>query len=84
LLWKYIEREKNKRAQFYIVHGIKEELESQDRIEDKRARVYRKKANIPSTKDRTFLFIRALVLQIIKAKAQPAVKVEAQPVKVKV
>ena len=79
-----MEREKNDRAQFYAAHGIKEEPESRDRVEDKRARVYRKKANAPSTKDRTFPFVGALVSRAIKAEAQPIVKVEEQPAKVEV
>jgi hypothetical protein len=75
-----MEREKNERAQFYIAYGIKEEPESRDRVEDKCARVYRKKVDIPATKDRTFPFIRALVLRVMKAEAQPIIKVEGQPV----
>ena len=69
LLRKCIEREKNERAQFYIAHSIKEEPESRDRVEDKRARVYGKKVNAPSTEDRTFPFVRASVLHVIKAEA---------------
>ena len=82
LLRKCMEREKNERAQFYAAHGIREEPESRDRVEDKRARVYGKKANAPSTEDRTFPFVGASVSRAIKAEAQPAVKVEAQPAKV--
>jgi len=55
-----MEREKNERAQFCTAHGIREEPESRDRVEDKRARVYRKKANAPATEDRTFPFVRVL------------------------
>jgi hypothetical protein len=77
-----MEREKNERAQFYAAHGIKEEPESRDRVEDKRARVYGKKTNAPATEDRTFPFVGASVSRAIKAEAQPAVKVEAQPAKV--
>jgi hypothetical protein len=79
LAWKCIEREKNKKAQFYAAYGIKEEPESRDRVEDKRARVYGKKANAPSTEDRTFPFVGASVSRAIKAEAQPAIKVEGQP-----
>jgi hypothetical protein len=77
LLRKCMEREKNERAQFYAAHGIREEPESRDRVEDKRARVYGKKANAPSTEDRTFPFVGASVSRAIKVEAQPA-KVEAQ------
>ncbi|KAG4415545.1 hypothetical protein IFR04_011309 [Cadophora malorum] len=82
LLRTCMEREKNERAQFYAAHGIREEPESRDRVEDKRARVYGKKANAPSTEDRTFPFVGASVSRAIQAEAQPAVKVEAQPAKV--
>ena len=56
-----MEREKNERAQFYIAHSIKEEPESRDRVEDKRARIYGKKADTPATEDRTSLFVRVSV-----------------------
>ena len=36
-----MEREKIERAHFYAAHGIKEESESRDRVEDKRARYER-------------------------------------------
>jgi len=77
LLQKCIEREKNERAQFYTAHGIKEEPESRDRVEDKRARVYGKKADAAATEDRTFPFVGSSVSRAIKAEAQPA-KVEEQ------
>ena len=79
MLRKCIEREKNKKAQFYAAYGIKEEPESRDRVEDKRARVYGKKADTPATEDRTFLFIGASVSRAMKAEAQPTIKVEEQP-----
>ncbi|KFY03277.1 hypothetical protein V490_00233 [Pseudogymnoascus sp. VKM F-3557] len=79
LLRKCMEREKNERAQFYAAHGIKEEPESRDRVEDKRARVYGKKANAPSTEDRIFPFVGASVSRAMKAEAQPTIKVEGQP-----
>lgn len=60
-------------------HGIKEEPESRDRVEDKRARAYGEKANAPATEDRTFPFVGASVSRAIKAEAQPAIKVEGQP-----
>jgi hypothetical protein len=78
LFQKYIEREKNDRAQFYTAHSIKEEPESRDRVEDKRARVYGKKADTAATKDRTFPFVSALVSRAIKAEAQPAANIEPQ------
>jgi hypothetical protein len=76
LLRKCMEREKNERAQFYAAHGIKEEPESRDRVEDKRARVYGKKADTAATEDRTFPFVGASVSRAIKAEAQPAANVE--------
>ena len=79
MLRKCIEREKNKKAQFYAAYGIKEEPESRDRVEDKRARVYGKKADTPATEDRTFPFVGASVSRAIKAEAQPVIKVEGQP-----
>ncbi|MCJ1360343.1 MAG: hypothetical protein MMC33_010348 [Icmadophila ericetorum] len=79
LLRKCMEREKNERAQFYTAHGIQEEPESRDRVEDKRARVYGKKADTSATEDRTFPFVGASVSRAIKAEAQPATKVEGQP-----
>jgi hypothetical protein len=73
LLRKCMERENNERAQFYAAHGIKEEPESRDRVEDKRARVYGKRANAPLTEDRTFPFVGASVSRAIKAEAQPSI-----------
>jgi len=70
LLRKCIEREKNERAQFYTAHGIKEEPESRDRVEDKRARVYGEKADIAATENRIFSFVRSLVSRAIKVKIQ--------------
>lgn len=77
-----MERETSERAQLYAAHGINEEPESRDRVEDKRARVYGKKANSTLTEDRAIPFIGASVSRSIKAEAQPAVKVEAQAAKV--
>jgi hypothetical protein len=79
-----MEREKNKRAQFYTIHGIKEEPESRDRVEDKCTYIYRKKSNIPLTKDRTFPFVGVSVLRAIKAEVQPAANIEVQAAKVEV
>jgi hypothetical protein len=78
LLRKCMEREKNERTQFYAAHGIKEEPESRDRVEDKRARVYGKKADTPATEDRTFPFVGTSVSRAIKAEAQPTINVEGQ------
>ncbi len=79
MIQRCIEREKNKRAQFYTAYSIKEELESRDRVKDKHARIYRKRADTPLIKDRTFPFVRALVSQVIKAETQPVIKVIGQP-----
>jgi hypothetical protein len=79
LIQRCIEHEKNKRAQFYTAHSIKEEPENRDRVEDKRACIYRERADKSSTKDRTFLFIRASVSRAIKAEAIPALKVRGLP-----
>jgi hypothetical protein len=78
LLRKCMERENNERTQFYAAHGIKEEPESRDRVEDKRARVYGKKADTPATEDRTFPFVGTSVSRAIKAEAQPTINVEGQ------
>ncbi|PQE17586.1 C2 domain-containing protein [Rutstroemia sp. NJR-2017a WRK4] len=76
-------REKEKRAKFYADYGIKEEPESRDRRENKRARVYGKGANTPSIDDRAFPFVESSVsrARAIKTEAQPVV-VGAQPEKV--
>lgn len=66
MIQKTIEREKNKRTQFYSAHGIKETAEIRDRVEDKRARFYRKKANATSIESRTFLYVDASVSPTIK------------------
>lgn len=84
MLRKCIEREKNERARFYTAYGIKEELESRNRVEDKRARVYGKKADTPTSKDRTFPFVRASVSRVVKAEAQPAANAGAQAARVEV
>ena len=74
-----MEREKNERAQLYTAHGIKEEPERRDRVEDKRARVYGKRADTPVTEDRIFPFVGASVSRALKTEAQPAIQVEGQP-----
>ena len=72
MIQKCMREEKDERDQFYSTHGIKEGPERRDRVEDKRARIYRGKTSTSSTEERTFPFVGQSVSRAIKAEGQPA------------